>query len=204
MLPASRQMDVARRRPRCARDASVRFALSLAAAGVIGMHTTSLAAAQDPKWDQVENIKEAATRLAQMQRTQGATKAFVFIDACYRTHSLSSAYTKAFEACIAQDYLETQILALIYSRMSPEALKRTGAPSPQMLADSMHRRVGAAFGKYKVTQEQIAAFKKNVDEHGFPLFFQSLFPDAKMPIPKTLTPSSPAPESVPSATPEKK
>ena len=128
----------------------------------------------------------------------------MFIDACYRTHSLSSAYTKAFEACIAQDYLETQILALIYSRMSPEALKRTGAPSPQMLAESMSRRVGAAFGKYKVPPEQIAAFKKNVDEHGFPLFFQSLFPDAKMPIPKTLTPSSPAPESAPSATPEKK
>jgi hypothetical protein len=204
MLPASRQMDVAMRRPRCARNASVRFALALATAGVIGMHTTSLVAAQDPKWDQVENIKEAATRLAQMQRTQGATKAFVFIDACYRTHSLSSAYTKAFEACIAQDYLETQILALIYSRMSPEALKRTGAPSPQMLAETMSRRVGAAFGKYKVTPEQIAAFKKNVDEHGFPLFFQSLFPDAKMPIPKTLTPSSPAPESAPSATPEKK
>ncbi len=65
---------------------------------------------------------------------QGATKAFVFIDACYKTHSLSSEYTKAFEACIAQDYLETQILALIYSRMPPEALKRMGAPSPQLLA----------------------------------------------------------------------
>ena len=112
------------------RRGGARFALALAAAGVIGMHTTSLVAAQDPKWDQVANIKEAATRLAQMQRTQGATKAFVFIDACYRTHSLSSEYTKAFEACIAQDYLETQILALIYSRMSPDALKRTGAPSP--------------------------------------------------------------------------
>ena len=54
------------------------------------MHTTSLVAAQDPKWDQVANIKEAATRLAQMQRTQGASKAFVFIDACYRTHCMSS------------------------------------------------------------------------------------------------------------------
>jgi hypothetical protein len=201
MLPG-RQTDVALRRPR--RAGAARFALALAAAGVIGMHTTSLVAAQDPNWDQVENIKEAATRLAQMQRTQGATKAFVFIDACYRTHSLSSAYTKAFEACIAQDYLETQILALIYSRMSPEALKRTGAPSPQMLAESMNRRVGAAFGKYKVTPEQIATFKKNVDEHGFPLFFQSLFPDAKMPVPKTLMPSGPAPESAPSAPPEKK
>jgi hypothetical protein len=204
MLPASRQTDVAGWRPQCVRNASVRFALALAAASVIGMHTTSLVAAQDPKWDQVENIKEAATRLAQMQRAQGATKAFVFIDACYRTHSLSSAYTKAFEACIAQDYLETQILALIYSRMSPDALKRTGAPSPEMLASTMNRRVSGAFAQYKIGKEQIAQFKRNVDEHGFPLFFQSLFPDAKMPVPKTLTPSGPAPESAPGAPPEKK
>jgi hypothetical protein len=179
-------------------------ALALAAAGVIGMSTTSLVAAQDPKWDQVENIKEAATRLAQMQRTQGATKAFVFIDACYRTHSLSSAYTKAFEACIAQDYLETQILALIYSRMSPDALKRMGAPTPDMLAESMGRRVGAAFSKYNIPSEQIAAFKRNVDEHGFPLFFQSLFPDAKLPVPKDLSPLAPGPQIAPSPTPEKK
>ena len=177
----------------------MRAALALVAAGLIGMSTTSLVAAQDPKWDQVDNIKEAATRLAQMQRTQGATKAFTFIDACYRTHSLSSEYTKAFEACIAQDYLETQVLALIYSRMSPDALKRAGAPTPQMLAESMSRRVGAAFGKYKITPEQVATFKRNVDEHGFPLFFQSLFPDAKMPVPKAINPSIPLPESAPSA-----
>jgi hypothetical protein len=198
MSQGAQQMDAARRRPRPARGAVARVAVALASAAVIGMSTTSLVAAQDPKWDQVENIKEAATRLAQMQRTQGATKAFVFIDACYRTHSLSTDYTKAFEACIAQDYLETQILALIYSRMSPEQLKRTGAPTPQMLAESMGRRVGAAFSKYKITPEQVATFKRNVDEHGFPLFFQALFPDAKMPVPKALDPSIPAPESAPS------
>ena len=170
-----------------------RVALALAAAGVIGMSTTSLVAAQDPKWDQVENIKEAATRLAQMQRTQGATKAFVFIDACYRTHSLSSDYTKAFEACIAQDYLETQILALIYSRMSPDALKRMGAPTPR--ACWRERWAGASARPSPSTRspsEQIAAFKRNVDEHGFPLFFQSLFPDAKMPVPKDPQPADPA------------
>jgi hypothetical protein len=199
-----REIIVARGRPRDARGARVRVALALAAAGVIGMSTTSLVAAQDPKWDQVENIKEAATRLAQMQRTQGATKAYVFIDACYRTHSLSTDYTKAFEACIAQDYLETQILALIYSRMSPDALKRMGAPTPDMLAQSMGRRVGAAFAKYKIPAEKIAAFKRNVDEHGFPLFFQSLFPDAKPPVPKDLSPPTPGPENAPSPTPEKK
>ena len=51
----------------------------------------------------------------------------------------------------------------------------------------------------RISKERIAEFKKNIDEHGFPLFFQSLFPDAKMPVPKALNPSIPAPESAPSA-----
>lgn len=166
------------------RGAHTRVLLALAAASLVGMSTTSLVAARDPDWDQVENIKDAATRLAQLQKTQGATKAFTFIDACYRTHSLSTDYTKAFEACIAQDYLETQILSLIYSRMSPDALKRMGAPTPDMLAATMARRVSAAFAQYKIPKERIAEFKRNIDEHGFPLFFKTLFPDAKMPIPR--------------------
>jgi hypothetical protein len=172
------------RRP--GRTAHMRALLALGAAGVIGLGAPNLVAADDPKWDQVENIKEAATRLAQIQRTQGATKAFTFIDACYRTHSLSSEYTKAFEACIAQDYMETQVLSLVYSRMAPEALKKMGAPTPQMLAQTMSRRVGAAFGQYKVPKERVLEFQRNVDEHGFPLFFKILFPDAKLQMPAKL------------------
>jgi hypothetical protein len=170
--------------PRLRRRARARVLLAFAAAGVIGMSTASFATAHDPDWDQVANIKEAATRLAQLQKTQGATKAFTFIDACYRTHSLSSAYTKAFEACIAQDYLETQILALIYSRLEPEALKRMGAPTPERLAQTMGERVKAAFASYKVPKARVDAFKKAVDEHGFPVFFRALFPDVEMPVPK--------------------
>ncbi len=137
----------------------------------------------------MENIKDAATRLAQMQRTQGATRAFAFIDACYRTHSLSSNYTKAFEACIAQDYLETQVLALIYSRMEPETLKKMGAPSPQLLAKTMGKRVAAAFANYGVPVKRVKAFKKLVDEEGFPVFFKALFPGVDMPVPKHDLPS---------------
>jgi hypothetical protein len=194
--------------------AGARVMLALVAAGLIAMSTTSLVAARDPDWDQVANIKEAATRLAQIQRTQGASKAFTFIDACYRTHSLSSAYTKAFEACIAQDYMETQILTLIYSRMKPDDLKRMGAPSPAMLATTMSRRVGAAFGQYKIPPERIAEFKRTVDEHGFPLFFKTLFPDAKTPLPQISPqpspqggapdPASPGDASPGNASPEKK
>jgi len=145
---------------------------------------TAWAAAEEPDWDQVANIKEAATRLAKMQRTQGATRAFAFIDACYRTHSLNSKYTRAFEACIAQDYLETQILALIYSRLPPETLKKMGAPSPQLLAATMGKRIVSAFATYDVPVERVKAFRKLVDKHGFPVFFKALFPGVEMPVPK--------------------
>lgn len=192
MPMAANERASLQRRPQ--RHERRRVLLAIAVGSVFGMSTTSLVGAQNPDWDQVANIKDAALRLAQMQRTQGAARAFTFIDACYKTHGLSSEYTKAFEACIAQDYLETQILALIYSRLSPGALKRMGAPTPDLLAETMNRRVGAAFAQYKVTGERVAEFKKNVDEQGFPLFFQALFPDAKLPIPKSLTPQEPSPE----------
>jgi hypothetical protein len=155
----------------------------------IGLATgcaAALAAAEAPDWDQTANIKDAATRLAEMQRTQGATRAFTFIDACYKTHSLSSTYTKAFEACIAQDYLETQVLALIYARMPAESLKKMGAPTPELLASSMGKRVSEAFAIYKVSNAQVQAFKKIVDEQGFPVFFEALFPNTKAPAPKNL------------------
>jgi len=189
--PRERSRDLQHARRRAGRP---RGLLAGVVALLIGLSTTSLVAAHDPDWDQVENIKQAATHLAQMQRTQGATKAFAFIDACYRTHSLSSEYTKAFEACIAQDYLETQVLALVYSRLPPADLKRMGAPSPQMLGEMMARRVGAAFAQYKVPKERIAEFKRNVDEHGFPLLFKTLFPNVKPP-----EPNSPAPIDPPAA-----
>ncbi len=153
---------------------------------------TAWAAAESPDWDQVANIKDAAARLAQMQRSQGATRAFAFIDACYRTHSLSSKYTKAFEACIAQDYLETQVLAMIYSRLPPETLKKLGAPTPQLLAKTMGQRIATAFATYDVPVEQVKAFKKLVDEHGVPVFFKALFPGAKIPDRKQPAPPADA------------
>lgn len=191
------------------RTVRTRVLLALGVAGAIGIGSTGLAAARDPDWDQVANVKEAAQRLALMQRSQGATKVFAFIDACYRTHSLSSEYTKAFEACIAQDYMESQILSLIYSRTPPEALKRQGAPSPQMIVATMQRRVGSAFAQYKVPKERIAKLQRIIDEHGFPLFFTAVFPNTKPPpiervpegdgaaptaAPETKTPEKPAPE----------
>ncbi len=174
-----------RSRPaRCSPRRRARTVRALLAIPFVIAAAHALAAAGEPDWDQVANIKDAASRLAEMQRAQGATRTFAFIDACYKTQSLNSNYTKAFEACIAQDYLETQILALIYSRLPPETLKNMGAPTPQLLADTMGKRIASAFATYKVPVSRVKEFKKLVDEHGFPVFFKALFPGVDMPVPK--------------------
>lgn len=164
------------------------------------------AAPGKPDWDQSANIKDAAQRIAEIQRTQGATKAFNYIEDCYKTHSLSSEYTKAFEGCIAQDYLETQILALVYSRLPPETLKKMGAPEPKMLAETMGQRITAAFATYKIPVTRVEKFKKVVDEDGFPVFFKALFPGVEVPkLNRGPTPEQKVPEQkAPEKTPEKK
>jgi hypothetical protein len=163
--------------------------------------TPAIAAPAKPDWDQVANIKDAALRIAEIQRTQGASKAFDYISDCYKTHSLSSEYTKAFEGCIAQDYLETQILAIVYSRLPPESLKKLGAPDPKMLAESMGQRVTAAFASYKIPVARVEKFKKIVDEDGFPLFFKTLFPGVEVP---KLNRQDDKQQSSPKKTPDKK
>lgn len=160
------------------------------------------AADGDPDWDQVANIKEAANHLAELQRTRGATKAFEFIDACYKTHSLSSKYTRAFEACIAQDYMETQVLALVYSRIPVDTLNKLRAPTPELLAKSMSLRVAQAFANYKVPAARVQAFKKLVDEHGFPVFFTALFPGVKVPVLKKAPKGGPEQDAPADAAPE--
>jgi hypothetical protein len=169
-------------------NGAIRF---IAAAALAAAGSAACAAFDKPDWDQAANIKDAALRLAQLQRTKGANGAFDFIDACYRTQGLNSKYTKGYEACIAQDYLETQVLALVYSRLPPESLKKLGAPTPQILADSMTRRINQAFASYQAPKSEVERFKKLVDEEGFPVFFEALFPNAKSPKLDAPKPDSP-------------
>jgi hypothetical protein len=136
------------------------------------------ALALTPSWDQIANIKDAAERLGKLHRAGGVKAAYDFIDACYRTHSLAENYGQAFESCIAQDYLETKVLAEVYARMPPEALKKLGAPSPAALADSMGRRVVAAFSQYKMPAAYGEDLKRLVDLHGLPVFLKIVFPEA--------------------------
>ncbi len=153
---------------------------------VILAHAGGPAVAQDappagvapaaPKWDRAANIRDAAQRIGNIQRTRGAEAAIKFIDACYRTHGLASTYTAAFEGCIAKDYLESNLLVRIYSRLPPEQLKRIGAPTAQAIAQAMGRRVVAAFSQYKIGTVEAEAFKADVDKHGLPVFLKTVFP----------------------------
>lgn len=129
-------------------------------------------------WDQPANIRDAAERIAKIQRGKGADAAIKFIDACYRTHSLAERYSAAFESCIAQDYLETNLLAKIYSRLPAETLKKLGAPSAEALGTAMGRRIAAAFAQYKVPAKAASDFKDLVDLHGVPVFLKIVFPNA--------------------------
>lgn len=131
-----------------------------------------------PEWDQVATIRGAAERLGRLHRTQGVKAAYDLIDACYRTHGLSSTYGEGYEICITQDYLETRTLMQVYSRMPPEILEKLGVPSPQELARGMSERISNAFGRYGKSQAYADNVKRLVDEHGFPVFLALVFPES--------------------------
>jgi hypothetical protein len=154
---------------------------ALAASALLGADTVLAQVdptAPKPDWDQVANVKDAAARIGRLQRAKGAEAAYKFIDACYRTHSLAENYTAGFEACIVQDYLQTKMLVEIYQRTSPEQLRKYGSPSPEKLADTMGRRISAAFAQYKIPADQAEAFKVTVDRYGLPVFMAAVFPEA--------------------------
>jgi hypothetical protein len=137
------------------------------------------AAPTPPSWSQQDNVVEAAKHIAVIQRKQGAQKAVDFIDACYRTHSLASAYTRAFEACIARDYILSQALAGLYAQIPPEELARRKMPSPASLTRAMGQRVAAAFKQYEISPSAAESFRVLVEKQGFPVFMAIAFPPVK-------------------------
>jgi hypothetical protein len=167
---------------------ALRLAIVLGAAAVLAgsaVPQRALAAGEaadaqsaEPTWDRPATIRAAAERLGVLHRTKGAKAAYELIENCYKTHSLAETYGEGFEICIAQDYLETRTLMLVYSRMPPEALQKMGVPSPQELADGMGARIAAAFRQYNKDQAYADGLKRMVDDYGVPVFLSLVFPDA--------------------------
>lgn len=137
------------------------------------------AAAPRTDWDRAANIKEAAERLVGLQRQGGALGAYKFITACYKTHMLAEQYSKPLEACIAQDYMLTQIMVRIYERLPAEARKSMHAVEPADLARAFSARVSGVLTQYQMTEQDGLTLRKLVDKDGMPVFLAKTFPDAQ-------------------------
>lgn len=134
------------------------------------------ALAAKPGWNQVTNVKDAAKRLGALQRAQGSEAVLKFLEACYKTHMLSETYSQGLEACMAQDYMVSQMLAVIYAKVPKEQLAKMKAPAAEVIAASMRGRFQAIFQQYKFSQEQADALKKAVDQHAMPVYVKIMFP----------------------------
>ena len=129
-------------------------------------------------WDRPANIKSAAERLAGILKSRGAAGAYKFISDCYGTQTLAEKYGEGLEACIAQDYMLSEVAAAIYARIPPDKRKEMGVVDPLDLAKAFSRRAGSALAQYKMTEADGNALKKLVDEHGLPVFTKATLPRA--------------------------
>lgn len=132
-------------------------------------------------WDHKANITDAAKRLVVLHRREGSSGVLKFLEACYRTHLLSSEFTAGLESCMAQDLMHTQVLAMVYSRLPPDRIKKIGVPSPEVIAKSMNDRLVSSFMQYKVTVKDGDEFKRLVNAYGVPIFVKGVFPKSASP-----------------------
>ncbi|MGQ0456999.1 MAG: hypothetical protein ACT4OU_08045 [Hyphomicrobium sp.] len=166
------------------RRARARAAL---AATILGVGVVPAEAAID--WDRAANIKGAAERLVTLHKRQGSPGVLKFLDACYRTHMLASDFSAGLEACLAQDYMHSNVLASIYARVPPEQRAKNKNPSAEDIAKALGERFVVAFAQYKMKAADVTTFKALVDKHGVPVFVKGVFPNAAQPPP----PASEAP-----------
>lgn len=132
-------------------------------------------------WDRTANIADAAKRLGVLHRREGSRGVLKFLDACYRTHMLSSEYSKGLEACMAQDFMHTQVLASIYAKVPLEQRQKLDTPSPELIASGMQQRFASAFAQYRIATPEADAFKVLVEKQGMPVFLKAVFPKSAKP-----------------------
>lgn len=132
--------------------------------------------AAEPAWDKVENVREAASLLVKRHRASGSSGVMKFLDACYRTHTLASKYSRALEGCLAQDYIHSRVLVAIYQRLPDAARADPKLPSAEDIAKAVNGRFISIFQQYKITLKEADALKKAIEDHGVPVFLKERFP----------------------------
>jgi hypothetical protein len=160
----------------------VRKRAGISTAAFVALALTGMCAsarAAPGNWDHEANIKDAAERLVILHRRQGSTGVLKFLDACYRTHTIASDYTKGLEACMAQDYIHTKALMMVYGRLPADKMQKMGAPTAQSIAADLNARFVKFFMQYKVTVADADDFKKIVEKVGVPVFLKGVFPKIK-------------------------
>jgi hypothetical protein len=158
---------------------SYRSIVTCAVAALVAIAAPAFA--QKTSWDRVRNIKQSALQLAELQKSRGALGTFQHIAACYKTHSLASAYGQSFENCLVLDYIHSKVTAAVYARVPAEERKKNDAPDPQALVDTMLRRIGGGFEQYKLTEKDARGFLALVDKHGVPAFDAARFDKSDTP-----------------------
>lgn len=131
-----------------------------------------------PAWDQVKNVKESAERLGVLHRKSGANGVLKFLDACYRTHTLSSKYTSAVEGCVAQDVMYSRVLSAVYSRVPPEVRVERSLPTAEQIGGALQARVSVVVRQYALLPADMDMLQKLIDDHAMPIVLKVAFPNA--------------------------
>lgn len=135
-------------------------------------------------WDRAANVRQAAERLAVLQRRQGADAVVKFLDACYRTHTLAAAFTQGLEACMAQDVMFSKVLVQVYGRIPAEELAKLKLPEPATIGRAMSGRLASVAQQYKLDRKAMGELAASIDAHGLPLYVKAVLPSTGEPPPQ--------------------
>ena len=134
-----------------------------------------------PDWNRISTIKEAATRIAILQRDSGPKAVFRSIDDCYKRVAQAAKHGEALEACIAQDYLVSHVLAERYLKLSPAVLEELAGATPEDLMVAMGLRIASATKDFPISFPFVEKLKGQIDSYGHPVYVGIAFPDPATP-----------------------
>ncbi len=145
------------------------LAAATASLGLSGAHA-------GVSWDRVANIGDAAVRLVEMHRERGSQGVVKFLDACYKTHTLSSEFKAGLESCLAQDVMYARVLAEIYGRLPEEARARFNAPDAAGIERALSHRFALVMKQYAISDADAQALMRSIVTHGLPIFVKGVMP----------------------------
>jgi hypothetical protein len=133
---------------------------------IFGIAGSSPAISQWASWDQTVHIQGVSRELAGRVRQKGADQALAEIQQCYRDSASANVLTKPLEKCLIQDAVHSWVTASVYGKASKETLEKMNLPTPEVVLQSMSRRVTAVFRKYKIPEDKAREFMQAVRQHG--------------------------------------